>query len=1061
MGHISPLLRLGLTFVAGLTMLLLGASLQPVGGLNPLASMARAAAPPSASPQPTNSALRAYGQLPMSFIPNAGQMDAAVRYYAQGGGHGFAFTSRGARLSFQSQKRGELLELNFINAALNPSLHAQQRASGTVNYLIGNDPSRWRTGLPTYGQVAYRDLWPGIDLAFGSGGGRLTYELTLQPGARVTDVGFAYDGSEGLSLDRDGNLLVRTGLGTLIDERPMTYQVIEGKRVSVASRFVLPGGSHYGFAVGAYDARQPLVIDPGLTYSTFLGGSGTDEATGIAIDSTGSAYVAGFTTSTNFPTTPGAFQPTYNGGTEDGFITKLNSTGSALVYSTYLGGSGADTINAIAVDTSGSAYVTGFTQSANFPTTPGAFQTTPTTNVVAFVTKLNPTGSAPLYSTRLGGTGGEQGFGITVDAAGDAFVTGFTGSLNFPTTPGAFDTSYNQGGDAFVTKLNPLGTAPLLYSTYLGGSGLDQGLAITIDATGSAYVTGSTGSMNFPTTAGAFDTTFNGGFDVFVTKLNTAGSAPLVYSTYLGGSGTEFGRGIALDSSLNAYVTGSTDSSSFPTTLGASDTSYNGGTDAFITKVNPLGTAPLVYSTFLGGSSYDEGRGIAVDLSGDAYVTGYTLSTNFPTTPGAYNTSSNGSYDVFLTKANPLGSGLLYSTYLGGSSLDIGLAIIIDATGSAYLAGFTGSSNYPTTPGAFDTSYNGAGDTFVTKLLAVGAPASLVLTPPAATNQVGTPHTVTATVRDAALQPVPGVTVRFTVAGANPTSGSDVTNASGQATFTYTGTVAGLDTITAYADTNNNNTQDTGEPNGVATKIWTPGPPATLTLTPPTATNVVGAQHCVTATVRDVYGNPVPNVTVVFSVPTAVATHASPATGSATTNSSGQAQFCYTASLPGADLIHAFADTNHNGVQDLTTVPPEPFGDATKLWIPPTSSGTCKITNAGWITAINGDRGNFSGEVHVANGQATGHESYEDRGPLEPQQIDSTSLLAAICPSAPGPQMAMIYGHATVDGAGDFVFLITVTDGGNGGKNDSYGIIVSNGYISGQQPLQGGNVNIR
>jgi Bacterial Ig-like domain (group 1) len=360
---------------------------------------------------------------------------------------------------------------------------------------------------------------------------------------------------------------------------------------------------------------------------------------------------------------------------------------------------------------------------------------------------------------------------------------------------------------------------------------------------------------------------------------------------------------------------------------------------------------------------------------------------------------------------------------------------------------------------AYDTSYNGGNsDAFVTKLDMIGAPYSMTLTPATDTNTVGTPHTVTATVQDFGGRPVSGVTVRFSVTGSNTTSGTGTspTNASGQATFTYTGTVAGPDAIHAYADTNNNSTQNTGEPFADATKIWTAGTPTTLVLTPPAMTNVVGAQHCVTATVRDTFGNPTPGITVRFSVTST--TFPSPSSGSATTNASGQATFCYTASLPGQDAIHAYADTNNNTMQDLT----EPFGNATKTWTPPPSTSFCEvtITNGGWIITNAGDRANFGGNAKVsADGSSVqGEEQYHDSGPAQPLNVHSISLTATTCSS--DLKSATIFGTATVNGNGTHVFRIDVTDMGSPGTNDTYGIMLDTGYTSGQKKLQGGNVTI-
>jgi len=366
--------------------------------------------------------------------------------------------------------------------------------------------------------------------------------------------------------------------------------------------------------------------------------------------------------------------------------------------------------------------VTGFTDSTNFPTTPGAFQTSSSVST-AFVTKLNPAGSAPLYSTYLGGGGpcsaptcSDGGRGIAVDSLGNAYVTGNTHSTSFPTTPGAFRSASPGGNNAFVTKLNPAGTAPLLYSTYLGGSGDDDGRGIAVDGVGDAYVTGITNSTDFPTTTGAFQTTNGGGFDAYVTKLNPAGSAP-VYSTYLGGSLTDFGQGIAVDAAGNAWVTGGTQSTNFPTSPGAFRTALAGGFDAFVAKLNPSGSAPLVYSTFLGGSLNDAGFGVAIDGAGNAYAAGLTNSTDFPTTAGTIQATSGGSTDAFVTKLNPAGSApLIYSTYLGGTSVDAGEGIAVDGLANAYVTGQTDSANFPTTAGVFQPASGGSPDAFVTKI---------------------------------------------------------------------------------------------------------------------------------------------------------------------------------------------------------------------------------------------------------------------------------------------------------------------------------------------------------
>src|SRR5215208_2746709 len=407
---------------------------------------------PTAAPQMSEKeALDAYEKLPLSFISNKGQTDEAVRYYAQGAGYGFFFTKEGATLSFANGKgrSGHALGLDFLGANPDATLTAQKRLAGEVNYLVGDDPAKWQKGLPTHGELLYGGLWPGIDMAVRGEGGNLKYEFHLKPGSSVEDVRLAYRGAEGLSVGAGGELLVQTSQGVLKDAAPVSYQLIGGERVPVESRYQLQGDGGYGFAVGAYDPRYPLVIDPGLDYSTFLGGADFDQGWGIAVRD-GRAYVTGFTNSTDYPTTTGAFDTSLN-SPDDAFVTKLNASGSRLVYSTYLGGTNRDLGFDIAVDGMSRAHVTGRTSSTDYPTTTGAFDRTPNGESDAFVTKLNASGSALAYSTFLGGTSFDQGLAIAV-RDGRTYVTGVTSSTGFPTTTGAFDTTLG-GIDAFVTKL--------------------------------------------------------------------------------------------------------------------------------------------------------------------------------------------------------------------------------------------------------------------------------------------------------------------------------------------------------------------------------------------------------------------------------------------------------------------------------------------------------------------------------------------------------------------------------------------------------------------------------
>jgi len=668
--------------------------------------------------------LRTYGNLPLSFERNRGQTDARVRFLSRGRGYALFLTDDGATLTLQEPAkpaaaasklsrtepaRYATLRVKLDGASHPASVSGEEQLPGRVNYFIGNDPSKWRADVPTYAQVKYRSVYPGVDVVYhGSSQRLLEYDFQVAPNADPRVIALSFEGADRLRLNDRGDLSISTPGGEVIERAPIVYQEVDGRRRDLSGRYVRRGARQVGFEVAGYDPRIPLVIDPVLVYSTYLGGNGVDLGGGIAVDSSGNTYVAGQTSSTNFPTTAGAFQTSYAGGT-DAFVAKLNASGTALVYSTYLGGSGTDVGAGIAVDSSSNAYLIGYTQSTDFPITPGAFQTTFGGGVHnAFVTKLNASGSALIYSTYLGGSGDDQGRDIALDSLGDACLTGLATSANFPTTPGAFQTTFGGGAGGFVTKVNSTGTG-LVYSTYLAGSP-DSGEAegIAVDSSGNAYVTGSTYSTNFSTTAGAFQTTYAAGRqDAFVTKLNATGTA-LVYSTYLGGGYYDSGNGIAVDSSGNAYVAGSTSSADFPTTPGAFQTSYNGGvSDGFVTKLNATGTA-LVYSTYLGGSGgQDGGNGIAVDSSGDAYVTGSTFDTDFPTTAGAFQTTFGGVIDAFVTKLNAGGTALIYSTYLGGSAEDNGTRIRLDSSGNAYSTGLTFSTDFPTTPGAFQTTFGG------------------------------------------------------------------------------------------------------------------------------------------------------------------------------------------------------------------------------------------------------------------------------------------------------------------------------------------------------------------
>ncbi len=713
--------------------------------------------------------LQAYGKLPLSFEANQGQTDNSVSFLVRGRGYTLFLTAREALLSLGPVRRGhckpttsvracrgepESVVLRMQLSGANPQARVtgEKQLPGRSNYFIGNNPAQWHTDIPTYGEVRYEGIYPGIDLVYHGDQGKLEYDLVVAPGAdpgkirlrfafahafwpqsgqlyllpgnwsrrrhppgsRLPCAGVCWTGgADDLRVIKGGDLMHDTPWGQLRHHKPLVYQEINGSRREVAGRYRRLGKQQVGFEIAAYDHTRPLIIDPVLTYSTYLGGPNTDQGRGIAIDLHGNAYITG-NTAGSFPVTANAAQLNFGGGPVDAFVTKLNAAGDSVVYSTYLGGSDFDEGNGIAVDVHSNAYVTGRTDSSDFPTTAHAVQPSFGGIGDAFVAKLNATGSSLVYSTYLGGSNVDIGAGIAVDVQGIAYVTGFTAG-NFPTTLNAPQPTFGGGPiDAFVAKLNATGSS-LVYSTYLGGSDGDNGSDIAVDVHGNAYVTGSTTSSDFPTTAHAVQPSFGGIEDAFLAKLNATGSS-LVYSTYLGGSNVDLGIGIAVDLKGNAYVTGSTQGN-FPASPNAAQPTFGGGfSDVFVAKLNAAGNSQ-VYSTYLGGSGVENAGDIAVDVHGNAYVTGSTGGSDFPTTTNAVQPSFGGIADAFVTKLNAAGNSLIYSTYLGGSNRDFGFGIAVDVLGNAYVTGLTDSGDFPITNAAQPT-FGGVEDAFVTKISA-------------------------------------------------------------------------------------------------------------------------------------------------------------------------------------------------------------------------------------------------------------------------------------------------------------------------------------------------------
>lgn len=914
-----------------------------------------ASAPAPAVGATTQARLRAaYGEMALRFERNQGQMDERVRFAARGAGYGLWLTDEGALLSLRSsapereKPQAAVIRMKLLKANGQALARGAEELPGRSNYFVGNDPRKWRSGVSNYAKVVYSQVYRGVDLVYYGKGGELEYDFKVAAGANPEAIGWRIEGAQRLRLDASGELVIGTAAGEVRQRRPLAYQEEGGKRREVAARYEMRGGNEVSFALGRYDRGKPLVIDPVLSYSTYLGGNSDDVAMAVAADAAGNAYVTGYTFSTDFPTV-GGLQHT-SPGVFDAFVAKLNPAGTALVYSTYLGGNNGDMGNGIAVDAGGNVYVTGATSSDNFPT---ANPIQPPFNrgfSDAFVTKLNATGSALVYSTYLGGTKLDEGLSISVDAAGNAYVAGSTHSTDFPTVNPLQPAYGGFTSDGFVAKLNPAGSA-LVYSTYLGGIGEDTAYAVAADAAGNAYVTGSTSSANFPTAAPlqpafhgkTFFRSTNGGSNW--SSLNTglpahllvtgiaidptqpsilyAGTVDGVYKTTNGGAswsavfntsssalaidpvhpttiysgsagvykstdggatwaasgnlsqvtntividpqtpstlyagtnsegvykstdggatwlnshssfnrntilalaidpsntatiyaglsgspdfgvykstdggfswngplllfgrysinalvidphmpntvyaGTEFGPGIfkttdggttwafasngldsrnvlalAADPVMSNTIYAGTLIGVYKTTDGGANwfavnngltsfavqalainsaaTLYAGtyrALDAFVTKINAGGSA-LVYSTYLGGDNSDGGRGIAADSAGNAYVTGYTLSRNFPVANALKASLNEDHPDLFIAKLNPAGAGLVYSTYLGGSSDDVAYGMALDAVGNVLVAGQTFSADFPTTDPA--RAYAEGGDAFVTRLSGTG-----------------------------------------------------------------------------------------------------------------------------------------------------------------------------------------------------------------------------------------------------------------------------------------------------------------------------------------------------
>jgi len=672
-----------------------------------------------------------YGKLTLGFEENAGQINPKARFQARGEGYQVFLTSTGATLALRKEPKQlaspashrsfrparpsfDVVGLTFVGANAMTALTGVDELAGKTSYLIGSDKSKWLIGLRNYRQVRYQSLYPATDLVFYGHGRQLEFDFVLAPGADPNHIKIKLTAAEQLDLDREGNLVLHTSDNKLMLRAPLAYQQWEGNRTLISANYLLSKNGELGIQVGPYDTSKPLVIDPVLSYSTYLGGSASDIVLNVAADRYGFAYATGNTCSVDFPTA-NPFQSQNVGGGCIAFVSKFNQSGSELVYSTYLGGTdGSETDGlGIAVDQNFNAYLTGVTSSPDFPLE-NPFQNQKKGGSEAFVVKLNPTGTALVYSSFLGGSGDDFGLDIVVDPEGAAYVTGDTSSPDFP-VHNPLQSSFKGGpSDAFVAKIQPQG-AGVAYATYIGGSSEDHGFGIALDSARNVYVAGFSNSLDFPTTRHAFQPASAGGFDAVIFKLRNDGQE-LLYSTYLGGSVDDQGLDIGVDLSGSAHISGSTCSTNFPTHNPA-QAAPTGQCAGYAARLDPSGSH-LIYSTYLGGSNNDFARGIATHTVAGPwvfdYVSGLTCSPNFPVSH-AIQPNFGGVCDAFVTKLGPTGA-IVYSTYLGGTDFDQSHGIAVDGRGNAYVGGITCSTDFPVSENAVQRTQAGGCDGFVAKI---------------------------------------------------------------------------------------------------------------------------------------------------------------------------------------------------------------------------------------------------------------------------------------------------------------------------------------------------------
>jgi hypothetical protein len=884
--------------------------------------------------------LQAYGRLPLSFEENMGQAAREVRFVSRASGYELLLTSqeavlslRGAAAAHDLSPRHRFATLRALRQArverrttvrmrfegANPEAVATgvDATSGRTNYFVGSDRTKWITNVPRYAKVKYAGIYPGIDAVFYGNQQQTEYDFVVEPGANPDSIHLQLSGARHIRHSANGDLILAVADGEMALRKPYIYQQQSGEKREVAGNYLLGPNGQVSFAVSSYDHSEPLIIDPVLSYATYLGGAGDEQGLGIALDSLGDAVVAGTSFSTDFPTTATAVAPGPLGANADGaaFVTVLDPTGTTELYSTYLAGSTpGEAALAVALDSTGKIYLTGFTLSTDFPTTTNALKQSPLASNplgTSFLSEINPalTGAASLvYSSYLGGTNGtatnglgDLGQGVAVDATGKVYVAGLTVSTpgataaDFPVLNG-FQATLNSpaAGNAFLMKLDTTlsGAASLLYSTYLGGSGANAGVSVVfseaafgvaVDSASNAYVVGTTSSTDFPvsTTPAAYQAApANTANSIFLSRIDTTmvGAPSLAYSTYLGGESADYGEAVGLGPSNVAYLTGLTTSLMYPTTTGAFQTTGNANGSAYATLLDTTaaGATGLKYSTFLGGTTGNDGFAIKADTAGLAYVAGGTASPDFPVTLGAFQSAlpTGASGDGFVSKINPAGSGatdLIYSTYFGGAGSASGpdqiFGLTLDATNAAYVTGqtFSTSATFPVSAGAFQTTLDGTSDAFIAKL---GLIPTVTVTPTSLnfgnvnvgttssaqvatfTNNSGTTVTLTS-IAIIAGTPAASATDYAITSASTCAAGAIAAGASCTVSVTFGPSVAATETATlVFTDSDSTSPQNvalTGTGVSVTTPDFTLTAPATLTV-------AQGSAGSVTATVTPVAG---------------------------------------------------------------------------------------------------------------------------------------------------------------------------------------------------------------